>query len=129
MAALKNVLLPLAAVLMLSGCPPREKEAPKGLGVVDPSADNAVSAGARANIRTTLVEIEKAAKAHNATEGQPPADLQALITGGNWHDKDRKDPWGRDWVLVVSGNDVTVWTYGKDGAPGGEGVNEDYKSH
>lgn len=129
MSTLKNLLFPLAAALTLSGCPPRDSNAPKGLGVVDASADNSVSAAARANIRTTLSGIEDACKTHNAKEGAPPADLQALIDGGSWHDKDRKDPWGNDWVLVVSGNDVTVWTYGKDGAPGGSGVNEDYKSH
>jgi hypothetical protein len=130
MTASKNLLLALIAALTLTGCPPRESGSGNaGSGVVDPSADTAVSAGARAKIRTTLVELEKAAKAHDATEGQPPADLDALIAGGHWHDKDRKDPWGNDWVLVVSGNDVTAWCYGKDAAPGGEGINEDYKSH
>lgn len=110
----------------LCGCP---KKQPAATGVVDPSADNVVSAAVRGKIRVTLTELETACKAHNAKEGQPPADLQALIDGGMWHDHDRKDPWGRDWVLVVAGNDVTVWCYGKDGVPGGEGANEDYKSH
>jgi hypothetical protein len=123
----KKLLLPALAVLTLSGCPKKERE--PASGVVDPSADNAVSAGMRAKIRTTLVEIEKACKAHNAAKGELPADLQALIDGGHWHDKDRKDPFGKDWVVVVSGNDVTAWCYGKDGVPGGEGINEDYKSH
>lgn len=113
------------AALALAGCPER----PAASGVVDPSGNNAVSAGARAQIRTTLAGIEKACQAHNAAKGELPADLQALIDGGNWHDKDRKDPWGNDWVLVVEGNEVTAWSYGKDGAPGGEGENEDYKGH
>lgn len=129
MTPIKNLVLPLIAALTLSGCPPRESGGNTGSGVIDPSANTAVSAGARAKIRTTLVGIENAAKAHNAREGQPPADLQALIDSASWHEKDRKDPWGNDWVLVVAGNDVTAWCYGKDGAPGGEGVNEDYKSH
>lgn len=121
-----HVLLALAA-LALAGCP--KKKEPEPSGVVDPSAQNVVSAAARARIRTTLVEIEKACTSYNASQGQFPADLQALIDGGQWLDQNRADPWGHDWVIVSEGSQVTVYCYGRDGAPGGEGEDADWSSH
>lgn len=124
---MRAILFALSAALTLTGCP--AKEGGGSGGPIDPSQNNAAGAGQRAQIRTTLASIEKAALTHSATKGQPPANLQELIDGGNWHDKDRKDPWGNDWVLVVEGGNVTAWTYGKDGQPGGAGEDEDYSGH
>jgi general secretion pathway protein G len=36
-----------------------------------------------------------------------------------------KDPWGRDYVYTVSGEGFTITSLGKDGKPGGEGVDAD----
>ena len=36
-----------------------------------------------------------------------------------------KDPWGRDYVYAVSGTSFTITSLGKDGKPGGEGVDAD----
>lgn len=127
MTTLKSVLFATIAALALTGCPPKEQSAPSG--PIDPSQNNAAGAGQRSQIKTTLASIEKAAQTHNAAKGAPPANLQELIDGGNWADKDRKDPWGNDWVLVVEGGTVTAWTYGKDGKEGGTGEDEDYKGH
>ncbi|WP_277317348.1 type II secretion system major pseudopilin GspG [Sphingomonas sp. AOB5] len=36
-----------------------------------------------------------------------------------------KDPWGRDWVYANDGGVFTITSLGKDGKPGGEGVDAD----
>jgi len=36
-----------------------------------------------------------------------------------------KDPWGRDYVYTVNGGSFTITSLGKDGKPGGEGVDAD----
>ena len=36
-----------------------------------------------------------------------------------------KDPWGRDYIYTVSGTSFTITSLGKDGKPGGEGVDAD----
>ena len=36
-----------------------------------------------------------------------------------------KDPWGRDYVYTADGNGFTITSLGKDGKPGGEGVDAD----
>jgi len=41
-----------------------------------------------------------------------------------------KDPWGRDYLYLCPGvnGDYDILSYGADGAPGGEGKNQDIKS-
>jgi general secretion pathway protein G len=36
-----------------------------------------------------------------------------------------KDPWGRDYIYTVEGGSFTITSLGKDGKPGGEGVDAD----
>jgi general secretion pathway protein G len=71
---------------------------------------------------------------------EPGASLMILwerpsnVEDGKWHgpyinNPDQlKDPWGHDYVLRVPGTfnaDFDVISYGKDGAEGGDGENED----
>jgi general secretion pathway protein G len=41
-----------------------------------------------------------------------------------------KDPWGREYLYLSPGvkGEFDIWSYGADGAPGGEGKNQDIKS-
>jgi general secretion pathway protein G len=39
--------------------------------------------------------------------------------------EDPKDPWGRDYLYTVEGSSFTITSLGKDGEPGGEGVDAD----
>jgi general secretion pathway protein G len=39
-----------------------------------------------------------------------------------------KDPWGHDYVYTVGGGTFTITSLGKDGKPGGEGVDADITS-
>jgi general secretion pathway protein G len=45
-----------------------------------------------------------------------------------WHSyvqEEPKDPWGRDYVYTVEGGTFTITSLGKDGKPGGDGVDAD----
>jgi len=54
----------------------------------------------------------------------------------NWHgpylEKVPKDQWGRDFVYQVPGNNgrtgYVVYSYGKDGVPGGTGADSDHSN-
>jgi len=76
----------------------------------------------------------------NASEG-----LQALITAptsltntSKWHGpylkmaSVPKDPWDNDYLYMIpgeSGREYDITSYGKDGEPGGEGLNADITSY
>ena len=57
-------------------------------------------------------------------------EVSELTTGPNapLEPKDVVDPWGREFIVDVSGSGANGWSvisYGADGEPGGEGVNAD----
>ena len=57
-------------------------------------------------------------------------EVSELTTGPNapLEPKDVVDPWGREFILYISGSGPYGWSvisYGADGEPGGEGVNVD----
>ena len=58
--------------------------------------------------------------------------LESLVTEGLAKKKDIIDPWGNPYGYrypgEFDGNDFEIWSYGADGAEGGEGVNADIKS-
>lgn len=64
--------------------------------------------------------------------------LEALITApssapANWKQggyikKLNSDPWGNEYLYDNDGNEIEIYTYGADGASGGEGPNADISS-
>ena len=57
-------------------------------------------------------------------------EVSELTTGPNasLEPKDVVDPWGRGFIVDISGSGASEWSvisYGADGEPGGEGVNAD----
>ena len=67
--------------------------------------------------------------------------LQALVTKpndpnirnwktGGYLDRMPKDPWGREYQYLNPGqnDEIDVYTYGRDGRPGGEGIDADIGS-
>lgn len=44
---------------------------------------------------------------------------------GKYTKKLRQDPWNRDYIYIGSDDDFDLYSYGKDGSPGGEGENAD----
>ena len=122
----KHLLLAAIAVLALTGCPEKTETSK---GTIDTSANNVVSAGARAKIKAELKGVKKACQSFNAVKGTWPADMQELVDANQWKESDRADPWGNDFVIVVEENSVTVHTFGMDGEEGGEGRDTDYSSN
>ena len=57
---------------------------------------------------------------------QKPADAPSWKEGG-YVDRLPKDPWGRPYMYLNPGThgEIDIYTYGRDGQPGGEGVDAD----
>ena len=83
--------------------------------------------------RTQIKSFESSLLLYNLENKRFPTSeegLQALIEGGHIR-KVPKDPWKRDYVYRSPGNDGSEYeiiSYGKDGQPGGEGLNADISS-
>jgi general secretion pathway protein G len=63
-----------------------------------------------------------------AAQGLKALAVQPTPTPPAWRayvQEDPKDPWGRDYVYTVDGGSFTITSLGKDGKPGGEGVDAD----
>lgn len=61
----------------------------------------------------------------------PSPDLLAYPQGGYLRKNNIKDPWGRDYIYISPGQrggEFDVFSYGRDGAPGGEGADMDIGS-
>ncbi|HBP21381.1 MAG TPA: hypothetical protein DEA08_26790 [Planctomycetes bacterium] len=122
------VARPCAALVLsaaLAGCPQSGGGAPTPKGV-DTSANNALGAGARAKIRTTMQGIQKACTSYNAKKGEWPTSMDDLVTEGIWQEGQRADPWGNDYLIEIEGSTVRVSTLGADGEEGGEGRDTDF---
>ena len=97
--------------------------------------------------RIDIVAIETSLKMYRLDNGTYPSTEQGLMAliekpttdpaAPNWNhngylDKKKlpRDPWGREYLYLSPGvnGDYDILSYGADGAPGGEGNNEDIKS-
>jgi general secretion pathway protein G len=98
------------------------------------ASDNAKFHLAQTQVDTVATKIEM----YQNDTGSLPPDLEALVKapGGvsGWlgpylHDKDLKDPWGHPLEYKVPGDGAAydVISYGRDGKPGGDGVDADIK--
>ncbi|MEM7083503.1 MAG: type II secretion system major pseudopilin GspG [Pseudomonadota bacterium] len=61
----------------------------------------------------------------------PSPDLTAYPEGGYLRKNNIKDPWGRDYIYLSpgqQGGEYDIFSYGRDGAPGGEGADLDIGS-
>ena len=94
--------------------------------------DQARATTAKANIDT----LKSAMALYRLDNGDYPTaeqGLKALAVAPSpappgWHpyvQDEPKDPWGRDYVYTVEGGSFTITSLGKDGKPGGEGVDAD----
>ena len=95
--------------------------------------------GAQVGIaKTNITKIEEAVTQFQImNNGRLPDSLEALVTrddkGTRYLDQDvvPKDPWGNEYIYELpSGGDSNflIWTYGADGAQGGEGKNADFNN-
>ena len=81
--------------------------------------------------------LEMKVQAYELDNGSPPQSLNDLITrpgnASNWNgpyakESDLKDPFQHPYFYKAPGDhgDFDVIFYGKDGQPGGDGLNKDY---
>ena len=95
--------------------------------------DQAAAATAKTNI-STLSSALAMYRLDNGEYPSPDQGLKALAVQPTpappaWHayvQEDPKDPWGHDYLYTIDGSGgFTITSLGKDGKPGGEGVNAD----
>ncbi|MCL2625896.1 MAG: type II secretion system protein GspG [Cystobacterineae bacterium] len=77
-----------------------------------------------------ISSIMNALKIYYAKKGNYPdtaAGLQALVAARAL-EKIPMDPWNNPYVYINEGGNPVIISYGKDGAPGGQGDNADISS-
>lgn len=77
-----------------------------------------------------IKNIQGALKIYYAKKGQYPdtgTGLKALVDTGSLESMP-KDPWQHDYVYMNEGGKPVISSYGRDGAPGGEGPDADISS-
>jgi general secretion pathway protein G len=116
-------------------------------GLIVPRIMNRPEEARRTKAKVQIQSLETALKLYNIDNGNYPTTeqgLQALVEApssgtlpSHWREggylekgKVPKDPWGNDYVYLCPGlyGDFDITSYGADGAPGGEGKNEDINS-
>ncbi len=107
--------------------------------IVAPNVIGRIDDAQAARVKQDLRNIESALKLYrmdNFTYPTSEQGLEALVTKPadpnirNWKknlDRLPKDPWGNTYQYLSPGNsgDIDIYTLGRDGRPGGEGVDAD----
>lgn len=104
--------------------PPPTAPAPTG-GAAQPTIVGQID---RTELKVRMLKVKQAAEAYRALEGRWPKTIQELVKGEQLTAADAQDPWERDFKLVPDGPHLTVESLGKDGQPGGEGLDADLTS-
>src|SRR6056297_1327732 len=100
---------------------------------------NIMGRGEDAKSRTALAEVQRLSMAVDEfylDTGRAPRELSELVerpgSVSNWNgpyvnNSNLNDPWGEPYVYRFPGEkrDVDIYSYGRDGAPGGEGPDRD----
>lgn len=77
--------------------------------------------------RFELQQLEKSLQLHVQRTGRLPTEaegLRELVTSGAL-ERLPQDPWGNEYGYSLQDGKARVWSLGADGAPGGEGSDED----
>ena len=87
----------------------------------------------RTRARAEMGEFRKAIGIHSSLGSlfrEHPEDLRRPMTQANADAIEiGPDPWGNEYIVEIMGRRTTVTCLGADGAPGGEGVDEDIVLH
>ncbi len=109
------------------------------VGLVGPRLFGRVGQSKQATAKAQIELLGAALDQYRLDMGAYPASLEALVrpSGPNWNGPYLKkpaipnDPWGRPYQYKCcpgEHGDYDMWSYGADGAPGGEGENADVTS-
>ncbi len=90
----------------------------------------------QAKIQTDLKLIIEAAEMQHALRGSYPASVHDFVRDDDQNCirevtlLDAKDPWGRDYLYAIEADGKPhVRCLGKDGIPGGTGIDQDFEYH
>ena len=72
-----------------------------------------------------FIKIRSAAQKHRADRGSYPETIDELVEAGFLDAPSATDPWRNPWVLSISDGELTITSYGADGAPGGNDAARD----
>jgi hypothetical protein len=73
-----------------------------------------------------FIKIRSAAQKHRADRGRYPETIDDLVETGFLDAPSATDPWGNPWVLSITPDgELTITSYGADGAPGGNDAARD----
>ena len=129
MSRIAHVALGIALSLCL-GCPQAGDQGtqkavpnPGGGGVA-----GFVGSANKVKLKTGMMAVLNAANAYKGTHGEAPPDVDVLIAEGLLAESQAQDLWDNDYEIVAEGPSLSVVSYGADGAPGGEGANQDWSS-
>ena len=120
---MKRSLFTWAPVLLLavascdSGGPPEQNLGDKTVARINDTAMNMY-----------FIKIKSAAQKYRADRGTYPATVAELVAEGFLDAPSATDPWGNPWILDTSSGQLTVTSYGADGAPGGNDAARDHVS-
>jgi type II secretory pathway pseudopilin PulG len=87
----------------------------------------------QAETQKAITECDAAIEAYRAKAGRLPDSLEQLSTArlraapasADMDAGTAQDGWGRPLIYTVSGSEFTVLSYGRDGTPGGRGLDFD----
>ena len=112
--------------------------------IVAPNVIGRVDDAQIARVQQDLRGVENALKFYRLDNFAYPTNeqgLQALVTkpndlnvrnwkAGGYLDRLPKDPWGKEYLYLSPGqnNEIDIYTLGRDGRPGGEGIDADIGS-
>ena len=108
-------------------------------GLVGPRLFGWVGKGKQATAKAQIELLGAGLDQYRLDVGAYPTSLEGLVRqqGGNWNGPYLKkpaipnDPWGRPYGYKCcpgDHGDYDIWSYGADGAPGGDGENADVTS-
>ena len=109
------------------------------VGLVGPRLFGRVGQSKQATAKAQIELLGAALDQYRLDVGAYPTSLEALLRrqGDNWNGPYLKkpaipnDPWGRPYIYKCcpgDHGDYDMWSYGSDGAPGGEGESADVTS-
>ena len=112
--------------------------------IVAPNVIGRVDDAQIARVQQDLRGVENALKFYRLDNFAYPTNeqgLQALVTkpndlnvrnwkAGGYLDRLPKDPWGKEYLYLSPGqnSEIDIYTLGRDGRPGGEGIDADIGS-
>lgn len=102
--------------------------------VVVPNVLSRLSTSQVSTTAASITQIEQASENFMMDNNRWPETLEELVTkddrGTSYLKGERvpTDAWNNEFVLEVDGNELLIWSMGRDGSQGGEGLDMDFNN-